>query len=372
MSRVWKESGTKGQLMAVNQKGANGIIAEYQSAVTVVDLLVANQWNVHNDRDHLIGLRDATVQRVGNELTDEQVERALRQGTALGEYLFASLSQTPEILGLEQGVQEIRSSTLEVHPVGHATNSGDPRDLTIIFRHGDTASELAVSLKAYASDSSSLGSKSGRATLARLFFGKEKITDQEFLGAFGESAAAYNKVLADFKRAAKDFYQSDDAEEFLAAYEARKGHRKVNNPLRRKEVGQYFLKQYGFVSEHRLAALYAEMHNFGTSQILDTQAKKEQFVESLKFILGNPQMLVLDAKTSPDGSVREVMNSLTNPVYRKLNQMLRPGLDLELVSKNLSSDITVNLSRENERLQGLSLAMWKDGTIQYKLNSAAM
>jgi hypothetical protein len=146
----------------------------------------------------------------------------------------------------------------------------------------------------------------------------------------------------------------------------------VNNPLRRKEVGQYFLKQYGFVSEHRLASLYAEMHNFGTSQILDTQVKKEQFVESLKFILGNPQMLVLDAKTSPDGSVREVVNSLTNPVYRKLNQLLRPGLNLELVSKNLSSDITVILSRENERLQGLSLAMWKDGTIQYKLNSAAM
>lgn len=171
-----------------------------------------------------------------------------------------------------------------------------------------------------------------------------------------------------FKSTANEFYASEVSRDFLDAYEARKGTRKVNNPLRRKEVGDYFTAKFGFVSEHKLANLYVECYRIGTAQLEPGAKAQEAFVRSLRFILGNPELLVLDAK---DGSgVIEIVNSLKNPIYNSLNRVLRPGLEMTLSSKADTSIIGVNLRRNDEVLERLSLAMWKDGTIQFKLDTS--
>ena len=354
----------------VNQKGANGLIAEYRAALTLAVLLKSHNYLVKTDIADLEKKLGETIKRVANELSVEQVSRAMGQGVAIGEYLCDSLLTSPARIGLELSVEYLRGCTFEVDPVGNKTNSGDPRDLTITAAGFGKSHDLPVSIKAYASDVSSLGSKSGRATLSRLFLGKEKVTDAEFTQVFGHDATEYLETLKMFKNSAKKFYASAEAESFLQEYEARKGHRKVNNKLRRKEVGQFFTKEYGFVSEHKLANLYVKMHNFGASELVGKTVNEESYIDSFKFILGNPQMLVLDAKAGDDGVVREVVNSYVNPAYRKLNSLLRPGLNVVLEAREKSSDIRVELTREGERFQGLVLAMWKDGTIQYKINSS--
>ena len=354
----------------VNQKGANGLIAEYQAALTLAMQLNSHGYVIETDIAELEKKLSETTLRVANELSLEQVSRAKCQGVAIGNYLFDSLLTSPAQIGLELSVEYLQECKFKVDPVGNKTNSGDPRDLTITAFGIGIAHDLPVSIKAYASNVSSLGSKSGRAALSRLFLGKEKVTDVEFAKAFGHDATEYLETLKLFKDSAKKFYASPESESFLQEYEARKGHRRVNNKLRRKEVGQFFTKEYGFVSEHKLASLYAKMHNFGSTTLVGKTVDEVSYVESFKFILGNPQMLVLDAKAGDDGVVREVVNSYMNPAYLKLNSLLRPGMNVVLGAKERSSDIQVELSRDGESFQGLVLAMWKDGTIQYKINSS--
>jgi hypothetical protein len=69
--------------------------------------------------------------------------------------------------------------------------------------------------------------------------------------------------------------------------------------------------------------------------------------------------------------VAACINGLSNPAYMKLNQVLRPGVDLTL-NKNGNSIIAVQISRNDITFDGLSLAMWKDGTIQYKIDTRAI
>lgn len=356
--------------MAVNQKGANGIIAEYRAAHVLAENLSRSGVRISANLDHLRLLVSEAIARVANELSESQIARALNQGTSLGDYLAWALLEAPQTLGVVVDREVLSDCEVDVIPVGRATNSRDPRDLTVKIKSVDFLIDLPVSLKAYASDSTSLGSKSGRSALSRLFIGEEKVTDARFIEVFGDDGSNYLRLLYDFKKVAKEFYTSSVSKQFLDEYEARKGHRKVNNPLRRKEVGQFFEKKFGFVIEHHLAELFAKMHNYGTATLVGQIRSHFEFLEELKFILGNPQMLVLDAKCGNDGQVREVVNSLTNSVYMKLNQTLREGVSLTLQSKVLSSDIKVELSREGVYFTGLSLAIWKDGTIQYKLNSS--
>ena len=355
--------------MAINQKGANGIIAEYQSAVTLWKMLDERKQPARNNLDELESLLREAVVRVGNELTPDQVSRAHRQGEALGAYMCDAITNDPQKIGLLVKDADLKSGEFHILPTGHETNSGDPRDLTLTWRAAPQEVELPVSLKAYRGDQSSLGSKGGRASLGRLFCDNEKINDREFVSYFGNAASEYISVLSKFKQAAKDFYAGPESEEFLREYELRKGHRKVNNPLRRKEVGDFFLARHRFVSEHKLAELYVQMHEDGRAKIASDAIALEKYLNGLRFILGNPEMLVLDAKANDDGTIREIVNSLDNPAYRALNRVLRSGLEFSLAQKSGKSTITVSASCDGAVFNGLSLAMWKDGTIQYKIDT---
>ena len=356
----------KSNVTVVNQKGANGIVAEYQCAAILNGKIRDTGITTISKQTELEKLVQEALKRVAGELTSEQQERALRQGVALGEYLFDCLSSRPSELGLAPNLQLDRYK-IEVVPTGSNTNSGNPADL-IVTLIADHAISLPVSLKAYRGPQSSLGSKSGRASLGRLFMQKDKVNGKEFIEYFGTDGADYEKQMKLFKSTAKEFYATDISRAFLDAYEARKGTRKVNNPLRRKEVGDYFTSKFGFVSEHKLADLYVRCYQTGLSKLGSDTRAQESFVTGLRFILGNPELLVLDAKDGL-GDV-QIVNSLMNPIYNSLNRILRAGLTMTLTRNPDSSIIAVKICRNGEELDRLSLAMWKDGTIQFKLDTS--
>lgn len=350
----------------VNQKGANGIVAEYQCAATLNEKLESAGIATVSNQSSLKRLVSESLHRVANELTTEQQDRALRQGVALGNYIFSCLKTNPPELGLAADLQ-LAKYRVEVRPIGSNTNSGNPADL-ILTLSGDESLSLSISLKAYRGPQSSLGSKSGRASLGRLFTESDKVSSKEFIERFGKPAIEYENQIKLFNSTAKEFYATEASRSFLDTYEERKGTRKVNNPFRRKEVGDYFTLRFGFVSEHKLASLYVECYRSGLTHLKTNARAQKRFIESLRFILGNPELLVLDAK---DGSgVIEIVNSLKNPIYNSLNHILRTGLEMTLTSKLGSSIIRVGMLRADAELNCLSLAMWKDGTIQYKLDTS--
>jgi hypothetical protein len=99
--------------VAVNQKGANGILAEYQCAATLNEKLERFGITTISNQALLKKLVSEALHRVANELTREQQDRALRQGIALGDYLFNCLTSIPSDLGLNADLQleKFRMST---------------------------------------------------------------------------------------------------------------------------------------------------------------------------------------------------------------------------------------------------------------------
>ena len=354
--------------MAVNQKGGNGLVAEYQCALVLSSLLEVKGVLVDQTQRSLQTDLDNAIQRVANELSPAQVHRALNQGSALGEYLYNCIIDDPVAIGIDVSSSRYFVSSASVATTGHSTNSGEPSDLVLELR-GESVFVLPVSLKAYKGGTVSLGSKSARASLVRLFLAKDRATDSEFVNFFGSLGRSFIDLFEDFKRASTEFYASGAGQTFVDAYEARKGTRKVNNPLRRKELGDYFLATRGFKSEHKFAEMYVDLLEQGYLKIQGTEDASGQFVKELRFILGNPEMLSLNAIAGADGRVVEVHNSLSHPAYRQLNAVLRPGVRLNLQARPNSSIVNVELRRANEVSRDLSLAIWKDATIQYKLEA---
>ena len=120
--------------MAINQKGANGLVAEYQCAATLNSLLAERGVQVLASQTELESALDAATERVAGELTSEQVSRARNQGRALGTYLHSNLSDSPNLLGLNPEKFSLAAHSVGVVAVGHATNAGNPADLLIRLR----------------------------------------------------------------------------------------------------------------------------------------------------------------------------------------------------------------------------------------------
>jgi hypothetical protein len=355
--------------MPVNQKGANGLIAEYKAAAVLNEELAAKGFSVVSSQAVLEANLKSAIDRVGNELTALQVERALKQGVAIADYLLEKMVSHPAAIGIREFELDHRQDKIAISTVGNNTNSGDPTDLIIQVFRNEVEVSVPISLKAYRGPESSLGSKSARASLCRMFLSQESITDAEFFEFFGPLGVEFMAELSKFKTASKDFYASPAGTEFVDKYELRKGTRKVNNPLRRKEVGGFFQMQHGYKPEHKFAQLYVEMFNLGLSQVDTTGLESEKFVAALRFILGNPEMLVIDVIADDSGKILDIHNSLDHPVYLAFNEVLNPGVELELTLKPRSSIIKVVLRNSSSAFNNLSLAIWKDATIQYKLNA---
>lgn len=72
-----------------------------------------------------------------------------------------------------------------------------------------------------------------------------------------------------------------------------------------------------------------------------------------------------------DGQVLEVQNSFLSDTYAKLRSVLVPGCQTLLTTKPGSSVVGVELSHGETSVKDLSLAIWKDATIQFKLDGSA-
>ena len=352
----------------IYQRGANGLVAEYVCSASLNALLSATGLDCRASQFELEAARDAAVARVADDLTPDQLARARAQGEALAQYIGSSLLDAPSQLGLLLESEEIQQSPIIITPVGSQTNSGSSADVVLTFGDGPDATELPISLKAYRGTVSSLGSKGSRASLARVFFGTNKISDEQFFSYFGGPAIEFDTLLKDFKDLAKEFYSTREGIAFIDRYEERKGTRKVNNPLRRKEVGDYFLQQRGFKSEHRFAELYVDMFTVGTER-LDSRDQWRQFIEGMQFVLGmDRDILTLNAIANDEGEVLYVSNSIESGAYAQVRDVLVPGCSFSLIHKPGSSIITVEVAYGSLKVQCLHLAMWKDATIQFKLD----
>lgn len=309
--------------------------------------------------------------RVADDLTPAQRERARKQGAAIAGYVVEALLRSPERLGVRISADEIRRGSVTADAVGNLTNSGSSADLVVWIKPAEQSEStpLLISLKAYRGTVSSLGSKGSRASLTRVFLGAPKITNGVFHDHFGSAAVEFDRLFSSFKNAATEFYASPEGVAFVDAYEQRKGTRKVNNPLRRKEVGEFFEAHHGFKSEHRFAELYAEMFSIGTAKVL-TDADWDRFLEGMRFVLGmESDILTLNAIATDDGVVSRIVNSLESDAYADIRRALVRGCSFELVSRPKSSGISVTVRHEQLEVRSLSLAMWKDATIQFKIDT---
>lgn len=355
----------------LHQKGANGLLAEYHCALRLVELLGAAGLAVRPRLAELAQLVTTQEAKYTAELSPAQMKRAANQGTALGDYIHTQLCRTPVNLGLPADLSPAEYA-VEILTTGHDTSKASSADIELVLRHARAghALRLPISLKAYAGTTTSLGSKSAIPSLGRLFLSKPKPTEAEFVQYFGEPGQHFFDLLRDFKTVAKEFYgESDEGREFIEKYFARKGTRKVNNKLRRAELGDYFHKRRGFWSEHRFAELYAAMFELGFRRTAKS-GDWTSFIEGMNFLLGmENQILTLNAIAGDDGRVTAVENSLLSTAHGRLRRALRPGVIVELRSTAESGTLQVVVREDGDEIKSLTLSIWKDATIQFKLTT---
>lgn len=354
------------------QKGANGLVAEHRCAQVLNAALHHAGFSIATPQDNLDrGLSNAML-RVANDLSDAQMRRAFKQGDALGEYIARAIMERPSALGVEVEAEELRSARVEVLPIGSATNSGSSADLLVKFRTGLLELVLPISLKAYRGSVSSLGSKGARASLVRLFLEDARVSDEDFASHFGDPAHRFLELMQDFREVTREFYSSPEGEAFIDLYEARKGTRKVNNPARRKELGDYYVVKRGFKTEHLLAELFVQMFQVGMAKMARADERQwDRFIRGMKFLLGmDDDVLTLNAIADDDGRVVRVSNSLEEDAWSNIRRVLVPGCEVSLEHRADSSIVRVVLSHQGLRVRCLQLAVWKDATVQFKLDSS--
>jgi len=355
----------------LHQKGANGLLAEYHCALRLGELLEAARITIRPSQAELAWSVARQEAKYTAELSAAQMARAANQGTALAGYIHSQLSTTPENLGLPKGLP-VHDHTVEILTTGHDTSKASSADIEIVLRHVRAGNEhrLPISLKAYAGTTTSLGSKSAMPSLGRLFLAKPKPSEAEFVDYFGTPGRQFCVLLRDFKAVAKEFYGvSAEGREFIEEYFARKGTRKVNNKLRRAQLGNYFHKRRGFWSEHRFAELYAAMFDLGFQRVV-MSGDWGGFIVGMNFLLGmENQILTLNAIAGDDGRVTAVENSLLSTAHGRLRRALRPGVIVELRSTYESGTLQVVVSADGDEIKSLTLSIWKDATIQFKLTT---
>jgi hypothetical protein len=356
---------------SLHQKGANGLLAEYGCACRLAEFAEAMGVPVTPCAANLRTLLRAQQQKYRHELTGSEFARAANQGVALGDHVFEQLSRSPENLGLPAGLR-LAEHALSISSTGHDTSKADCADieLELTRRTGGGRLQLPIRFKAYASTTTSLGSKAAMPSLGRLFMGQRKPTRADLTARFGEPARKFLDLLDDFKAVAHEFYsESQEGRAFVEAYFQRKGTQKVNNKLRRKELGDYFHQRRGFDSEHRFAQWFAQMFTDGYLEV-QTTGQWSGFIAGMLFLLGmTNDILTLNAVAGADSSVTRAENSLLSTTHGRLKRALRPGVVVELISTDESGTLRVVIRNEDETLDCLGFSLWKDATIQFKLTT---
>lgn len=312
--------------------------------------------------------RDVTINyRSDYELTHWE----LAAGVALADYITQSLLAKPEKLGLlEVTPEDVARAEIEISKAQRADV-----DILIALKWPERTIELPISLKVNQRlfRTQVLGSNSARGTLSRLFLGMPRVTNATFVDYFEDPAVNYLSLVSDLKLAASEFYNSEQGKEFIDKYQKRLNLPKsarVNNPLRRREVGNHFFKTRGFKSENEFARLYVQMFNIGCQTLGASRAPAaELFTREFRKVLGiNPEILTLNVITdSATGAVVRVESSRVSDPFGQVSGLLFPGVEVEHQITENCATMPVLLNYRGHESSKLTLSVWIDATLQYKL-----
>ena len=107
----------------------------------------------------------------------------------------------------------------------------------------------------------------------------------------------------------------------------------------------------------------------GFKRVKDT-SNWNPFIEGVKFVLGiENDILTLNAVAGDDGKVTRIINSHTSETHGMLHKVLVPGCQFILKHKPESSMVGVEIIHDSISFTALNLAVWKDATIQFKIDS---
>jgi len=368
-------------------KGGNGFVAEYVCAYELAKKLDGVGLKVTSDIEKLKSeMKTKTKQFSDAGLDSTQIRRATNQGEAIAESMFQSIIKNGEDLVFVDYKFKHGDHSYEVRPTGADTGKVTADDIELIVTKeskGRVETKILVSLKAYASSNTSLGSNSSVASLQKMFIGGEKqqrnaTTDAAFVKAFGALGKEMLDALEDYKNEASGFMKSNKkpAKELRAYWDAKgkKASKKTGlypNNLRAQEVGDNYTKKRGYKQEHKLSEIFVKLYNKGKTSVRKN-GKESTLRKGLMEILGvDTSVVTYNAIANAEGVVTEVVNSNVSDSYRRLYLAIMNGADVNLttVNRNGKSTIKVEVVYKGEKINGLTMSMWKDGTLQFKFDS---
>ena len=352
-------------------KGSNGIIAEYVCARTLAQKLSKAKLKVLTSIDELKNLENEAIQRLSKKMTDVEIDRAKKQGAAIAESIYSSIINKGQDLIFTSYEFVAKEHSFEVEPTGAQTNKGVSSDLTLRFHKmtkEEITQEILISLKAYKSSTTSQGSKSSTAALSQLFTGKT-LSREEFIKFFGSKGKKFYEELDLFKKTGEAYLKSKSGKK-LAAYLKSKGRavKASGNVLRNKELGDNFEKKFGYKQELSLSKDFVDLFSKGVQQL--SSNNKDTFINAFKKIAGFDDVVTYNAIANSKGVVTEVVNSNVSSGYKKIYDALKNDAKIILKHrKGTAGSIDVEIVYGSTIIRSLSLAMWKDGTIQFKFDS---
>ena len=370
-------------------KGGNGFVAEYVTAYHLAKKLDRVGLTVKGSIPQMKSIMESKVQQFSDTgLTATEIQRAINQGEAIAESMFDSIVNKGKDLVFVEYDFDYKKHEYEINTTGADTGKVTADDIELVVRkqsNREAEKRILVSLKAYKSSTTSLGSNASVASLHRMFTGvktrRNAQTDADFVKFFGPMGKDMLDALEDFSSEASKFMRGNTktAKE-LRSYWDKKGKKPSKstglypNNLRSQEVGDNFTKKRGYKQEHKLAEIFVKLFKSGKTKVRKS-GKEKQFRQGMMEILGvNDSVVTYNAIADDQGVVSEVVNSNTSDGYRKLYFAIMDGADVDLSlykMKSGGSGIRVTVTHKGKKINGLTLAMWKDGTFQFKFDSKA-
>lgn len=361
------------------QKGANGRIAEYACAYNLAELLTNANLTVVSDIDQLKKLSLDEQQKYSNHLTAHQIKLAVDSGTAIAQDIFNNIQNNGKDLVFVEYDFVADQHSYDIEPTGAKQNKGTSDDMVIHLCNTITQSthKILISLKVHAGTSSSQGSKSSVTSLYKMFVDptRKKVKEEEFGEFFGTTGNEFVNSINEFKKFGRsEWWNSSQGQQYrqdklaLGSNPKSYGPTAKNpgtNQLRSSALGEYFAQHKGYISEHRLSQQFVESFNYGKRKYTGTW---QQFNQGFKQAIGFDEVITYKAVCNDQG-VTGVVNSATNPAYQQVYRALNSKIDVDLTYKPNSSGIGVEIKHDNIVIKSLSLAMWKEGTIQFKFDS---
>jgi hypothetical protein len=363
------------------QKGANGRIAEYACAYFLAAGLKNAGLTVRTNISQLQKLAQEEQAKYAKDLTPQQIQLAVDSGNAMAQDMFNNIVNKGQDLVFVNYEFVPEQHSYDIEPTGAQQSKGTSDDMVIhIYKDGpeEFAHKVLISLKVYAGNESSQGSKSSKTSLYKMFADptKDKVKPADFISVFGDNGREFLAAMDEFKDFGRDvWWNSKEGQAYRQDKIAQGSDPKKYGPnaktpgtnqLRAAALGDYFIKNKGYTPEHKLSQLFVDLFEYGKINLNDGDWKR--FNEGFKQAIGFDEVITYKAVCDAQG-VSKVVNSGTSKAYQQMYAALNNKIDVVLVHRPGSSGIGVEIKYGDVVIKSLSLAMWKDGTIQFKFNS---